>query len=584
MSQTPAPDYDHSAYLLKRLIQTYIRPYLEKLSFSVVCMVIVAGMSGAQAYLMQPILDEIFIDKDRQKLLWIPLVVLATFVVKGLANYGQDIGMRYLGQRIVTDMQLQLYRHLMFTDLKILNQQASGKLISRFTNDINIMRRSVSNVLTSTARESLTFVVMIGLMLYQSLALSFIAFVVLPIAVYPILRLGKRMRKISHASQEEMGQFTERLDETFGGIRVIRAYGQEEKEITRASGVMERIFNLYIKASVTESLASPIMETLTGIAIAAVVWYGGMQVIEEETTTGAFFSFMTALMMAYKPMKSLTSLNTALQEGLAAAKRLFLMLDVKPTIIDKEHAKHLPREGGEIILKDAVFHYDITKPALNGVDMVVEKGKVTALVGPSGGGKSTIFNLILRFYELENGSLTIAGHEIRDVTLQSLRQNIAIVTQDVVLFDDTVAANIAYAKPDATEEEIIRAAKQAAADEFISEMPEGYHTMVGENGMTLSGGQRQRIAIARAILADAPILLLDEATSALDPISEKHIQAALEKLMKGRTTLIIAHRLTTVEHADNIYVLKKGKVVESGTHQTLLKQKGEYAKLYHRGL
>ncbi len=582
--QTPAPHYDQSGYLLKRLVSTYIRPYMGRLSGSVVCMVIVAAMSGTQAYLMQPILDEIFINKDETMLMLVPLAVLATFIVKGFANYGQDVGMRFLGQRIVTDMQIQLYRHLLYTDMKILHQQASGKLISRFTNDINIMRRSVSNVLTSTARESLTFVVMVGMMLYQSLALSFIAFVVLPVAVYPIIRLGKRMRKISHASQEEMGQFTERLDETFSGIRVIRSYGQEAKEITRASNVMERIFKLYIKASVTESLASPIMETLTGIAIAAVVWYGGMQVIEEQTTAGAFFSFMTALLMAYKPMKSLTSLNTALQEGLAAAKRLFLMLDVEPTITDAANAKALPRKGGSIVLKDVEFHYDVTKPALNGVSFIAEAGKVTALVGPSGGGKSTVFNLILRFYEAEGGSLTIGGHEIKEISLASLRNNIAIVTQDVVLFDDTVAANIAYARPDASQKEIKEAAIQAAADEFIRDLPQGYDTMVGQNGMTLSGGQRQRIAIARAILADAPILLLDEATSALDPISEKKIQAALETLMKGRTTLIIAHRLSTVEHADQIHVLKKGKVVESGSHSALLKKEGEYAKLYHRGL
>jgi subfamily B ATP-binding cassette protein MsbA len=539
-------------------------------------------MSGVQAYLMQPILDDIFISRDETMLYFVPLVILVTFIIKGFANYGQDMGMRFLGQRIVTDMQVQLYRHLLYTDMDILTRQASGKLISRFTNDINIMRRSVSNVLTSTARESLTFVVMLGLMLYQSLALSFIAFVVLPVAVYPILRLGKRMRKISHASQEEMGQFTERLDETFKGIRVIRAYRQEESEIIRAGNVMERIFQLYIKASRTESLASPIMETLTGVAIAGVVMYGGLQVISEETTPGAFFSFMTALMMAYKPMKSLTSLNTALQEGLASAKRFFVILDVKPAIVDKPHADVLSHELGDIELSQIDFSYDGQKTALDKLCLTAKAGSVTALVGPSGGGKSTIFNLILRFYDAQSGTIRTGGKSIADVTLASLRDRIAIVTQDVMLFDDTVAANIAYARPDASKEEIQAASIKAAADEFIRDLPLGYETVVGQNGITLSGGQRQRIAIARAILADSPILLLDEATSALDPISEQKIQKALEELMKSRTTLIIAHRLSTVEHADIIHVLKKGKVVESGNHNELVKQDGEYAKLYYR--
>lgn len=585
MTQTNQPHYDQTSYLLLRLVKTYIRPYFGGLGLTVICMIIVAAMSGAQAYLMKPALDDVFIKQDENMLFWIPMIIMATFVIKGIANYGQNVGMRYLGQRIVTDMQIELYGHLLNTDMGVVGKEASGKLISRFTNDINIMRRSVSTVLTSLARESLTFVVMIGLMLWHSPALSFIAFVVIPIAVYPILRLGKRMRKISHSSQEELGVFTERLDETFKGIRVIRAYRQEARELGRAREVMERVFGLYIKAARTEALSSPIMETLTGVAIAAVVWYGGTQVIAKETTTGTFFLFMTALMMAYKPMKSLTNLNTALQEGLAAAKRLFVMLDVKPTIVDVPDAKTMPHKGGDVEFDNVQFHYEVGKTALNGISFKANAGKVTALVGPSGGGKSTIFNLILRFYDPESGTIKINDHIIHDVTLESLRRNIAIVTQDVMLFDDSVAANIAYSRPEATRSEIEQAAKMAAADEFIRDLPKGYDTAVGQNGMTLSGGQRQRIAIARAILADAPILLLDEATSALDPVSEEKIQQAMGELVKGRTTIIIAHRLTTVQNADTIHVLKKGQIVESGTHEALLKKKsGEYSKLYRRGL
>jgi subfamily B ATP-binding cassette protein MsbA len=546
-------------------------------------MVVVASATAANAWMMEPVLDDIFLNKDKTMLLIVPIAVFTITVIKGFAAYGQAVIMRFVGQRIVTDMQYQLYNHLLHADIGSLQEESSGKIISRFTNDINILRRSVSNVVTGFAKEIFTLVFLIGVMFYQSFTLSVIAFGAFPLAIYPIIRLGKRMRKVSHKTQEELGEFTNQLDETFQGIDVIKAYQRENFEAKRSKKILERLFDLYIKAARTEAATSPIMESLGGVAIAAVIWYGGLQVVEGNTSPGSFFSFITALIMAYKPMKSLSGLNTALQEGLASAKRLFILLDVQPTIVNKPKAVSLDKIDGNIELAKVHFSYNEEGKALDGVSLKVPKGKTVALVGPSGSGKSTIMNLILRFYDVADGQLLIDNHDIRDITLHSLRQHIAIVNQHVTLFDDTIAANIAYGKPGASQKEIEAAAKAAAADEFIKDLPQQYKTVIGQNGFALSGGQRQRLAIARAMLKNAPILLLDEATSALDSISEKKVQKALEKLMKGRTTIVIAHRLSTVENADKIFVLKKGKVIESGKHKTLLKKGGEYSNL-HLGL
>lgn len=581
MSSSSAPD--SSLGLIKRLFKEYISPYVHKLILASLCMMLAAAATAGNAWMMQPALDKIFLQKDASLLLIIPLAVVAIALIKGAAAYFQSVLMKYVGQRVVTDMQLKLYSHLLYSDLSLLNSHSSGRLISRFTNDITVMRRAVSNVLTGIARELLTVVFLVGLMIYQSGVLSVIAFTLFPIAVYPIMRLGKRMRKIANKTQEELGNYTAQLDETFQGIRVVKAYRREPFEINRARTIIEGIFNLYIKAARTESVTSPIMETLSGIAVAMVIWYGGMQVIEGTTTPGSFFSFIAALIMAYKPIKSLADLNTSLQEGLAAAKRLFAILDVAAIIKDKSDAKPLLLQGGGISFDRVDFHYVAGKSALNGLSFSVPAGKTGALVGASGSGKSTIMNLMLRFYDPVGGTITIDGANISDVTISSLREAISLVSQDIVLFDDTVLANIRYGKLDATYEQVMEAAKKAAAHDFIMQLPEGYDTSIGQRGFSLSGGQRQRLSIARAILKDSPILLLDEATSALDPLSEQLIQAALDKLKEGRTTLVIAHRLSTVQNADIIYVMNEGKVVESGSHSLLLQQKGEYARLYAGG-
>jgi subfamily B ATP-binding cassette protein MsbA len=422
---------------------------------------------------------------------------------------------------------------------------------------------------------------LIGVMFYQSWVLAAFAFTVFPISVWPVIRLGKRMRKLSSEAQANLSQLAGQLDESFAGVRLVKSYAQEEHEIARASGQIEALYKIFRKAAKVGNISSPMMELLTGIAIAGIVFYGGAQVVEGSTSPGAFFSFIAAMIMAYKPAKTIASLSSNVQEGMAAAARLFSVLDTVPVIADAPDAKNLELKDAAIAIENLTFHYT-GGAGINGLNLHIQPGQTVALVGPSGGGKSTLMNLMLRFYDPQAGSISIDGQDIRSVTLKSLRESIALVSQETVLFDETIAANIAYGKPDATQEEIEDAARAAAAHEFISAMPHGYQTMVGARGVKLSGGQRQRLAIARALLKDAPILLLDEATSALDTQSETQVQQALELLMKGRTTLIIAHRLSTIRHADVIYVMDKGQIAESGTHETLLGQGGLYAQLYRK--
>lgn len=581
MTTSEPTDVDSSLYLIKRLIREYMRPYLGKLGWAMFFMIVVAATTGLLAWIVKPTMDEIFVKANPSALIIITSAVIIVTIIKSLAMYAQDVMMGYIGQRIVTNMQLALYSHLLHADLSLINQHSSGKLISRFNNDITNMRLSVSTLMTGLAKDFLSVVFLVGVMFYQSLALALIAFLVFPLAIYPIIRLGKRMRKVSHKTQHELGNFTTQLDETFNGIRVIKSYGQEAFETQRAHSIVDRLFGFYMKATSTGAAVSPIMETLTGITIAGVIWYGGSQVISHNMTQGEFFSFTAAMIMAYRPLKSLSVLNTKLQEGLASARRLFSLMDTQPQITEKPDAKPLLLTNGSIRFDSVSFHYDEGKTALSDLSFTVPGGRTVALVGPSGGGKSTIMNLILRFYDPDKGMISIDGMNIRNITLSSLREAMAIVSQEVVLFEDTIRANIAYGKPDATDEEIMAAAYNAAAHDFITAFPEGYDTIVGQHGMKLSGGQRQRISIARAMLRNPPILLLDEATSALDPISEQQVQQALQRLMQGRTTLVIAHRLSTIMNADMIYVVHNGSVAESGTHEQLLGKGGIYRTLYN---
>ena len=573
--------HENTTYaLVKRLLKESVRPYLKWIGFALVGMVFVAGATAASAWLMKPVINDVFVAKNKEFLLPISIAVLVTFAIKGFANYAQSVIMHYVGQRIITDTQHRLYGHLTRMDLGFFHQTPTGSLISRFTVDINMMRAAVSNALTGIGKDFLTLIFLVGVMFIQDWYLAVIAFVVFPVAILPIVKLGQRIRKVTVSTQEEIGQFTTLLEQTIQGARVVKAYRMEEYEKGRFRKIAERVFQLVFKSARIRSMASPIMETLGGVAVALVIFYGGFRVIEESMNPGAFFSFITALLLAYEPMKRLANLNASLQEGLASAQRLFGLLDTKPNIIDKPDATTLKIKGGNIVLNQVNFSYTPEHPVINGVSLSVPAGKLVALVGPSGAGKSTILNLIPRFYEVDSGIIKIDGIDVQDATLDSLRRNIALVSQEIILFDDTVRANIAYGRPDASEKEITQAAKNAAAHDFIEAMSNGYDTYVGERGTKVSGGQRQRLAIARAMLKNAPILLLDEATSSLDAESEREVQAALMELMKGRTTLVIAHRLSTVIEADLIHVIDNGKLVESGNHPELLSKNGTYARLY----
>ena len=565
---------------MARLVRESIRPYAWWIAGAIFFMLIVSVATGISAWLMEPVVDKIFIAKDESALKWISIAVIVVFATKGLANYAQATMISRVGLKIIADSQNRLYAHLARMDLGFFHGNPTGTLISRFTVDIAMMRNVVSNALTSLGKDLMSLIALVTVMFYQNWELAIISLFVFPLAIYPISRLGKRMRKVTANTQAETGLFMTLLEQTFQGIRVVKSYGMEDYEKGRIGGLIDKIYNLTFKSARIRALSSPIMETLGGVAVAVVIAYGGMQVIGESIKPGAFFSFITALLMAYEPMKRLANLNANIQEGLAGAARMFDLLDIEPHILDHANARVLENAKGDIELQNVNFSYNTDAPALSAINLTVPAGKRIALVGPSGAGKSTILNLIPRFYDITGGTITVDGIDVRQITMASLHANIALVSQEITLFDDTILANIAYGRTGATEEEIFEAARNAAAHDFILALPHGYDTMVGEQGVRLSGGQRQRLAIARAMLKNAPILLLDEATSALDTESERQVQTALDGLMRGRTTLVIAHRLSTVVDADLIYVIDKGSVIESGSHGELLDRGGAYAHLY----
>jgi ATP-binding cassette, subfamily B, bacterial MsbA len=566
--------------LVRRLAKDFIRPQAGMIVVAFACMGVGAGSTALRAWLMQPMLDRIFVGHQSDLLLVIAGAAFVLAIVKGFADYGETVLMSRVGQRVITEVQRALYGRVIRADLAYFNANASGKLISRFTNDATLLRGAAASVLAAIGKDAVTVVFLIALMFYQDWGLALASCFAFPLAIHPIVGIGRRMRRVSANTQVEIAQLTTLLSETFQGARHVKAYGMEAYEEGRAADVFDRLFRLFDRANRTRSRVSPLMEALGGAAVAVVVAYGGYQVIHDARTPGAFFSFITALLLAYAPLKNLANLNASLQEGLAAAQRVLEVLDIEPEIRDAPDAVPLRVSGGEIRFDDVRFGYQPSAVALDGVSLRVPAGSTVALVGPSGAGKSTVLNLIPRFYEVSAGSIAIDGQDVRSVTMASLRGVLALVAQEASLFDDTVRANIAYGRLSADQAEIEAAAAAAGAAGFIAELPQGYDTIVGEHGARLSGGQRQRLAIARAMLKDAPILLLDEATSALDNESERQVQAALRRLMQGRTTLVIAHRLSTIIDADLICVMDRGRIVESGKHAQLLARGGLYARLY----
>lgn len=538
-----------------------------------------AAATAGLAKQMEPIIDDVFKSENINALRYVSFIVFGLFIVKGVSSYGESIFMNFIGQRIIANLQQDLFRCLLRSDLAFFHHTSTGTLISRCTNDVNLMRNVVSNTITSFGKDLFTVICLMIVMFYQDWFLSSITFFVFPIAILPIVKIGKRMRKVSTSTQKETGSFMTLLNEIFQGARLVKAYGMEKYENNRAKKVIEEIFRLNIKSNRIKSMSSPIMETLGGMAIVVVISYGGLQVIKGNNTAGAFFSFISALLLAYEPMKNLAKLNANLQEGLASTIRVFSVIDAKPSIIDGPKAKDIQIKKGAIEFKELNFSYTPEKKILKNINLKISAGKTVALVGPSGSGKSTLLNLIPRFYESQEGDILLDNAPIKSIKISSLRSHIALVSQEIMLFDDTIMGNILYGNPSASKQDIYNAAKAAAAHDFIEMLPEGYNTRIGESGIRLSGGQRQRISIARAMLKNAPILLLDEATSSLDTESERQVQKALEKLMVGRTCVVIAHRLSTVKDADKIYVLDQGEIAEQGTHTDLLKTKGIYSQL-----
>lgn len=566
----------------KRLSRQYLLPHIKTFILSIVLMLVIAGTTTLHAWLVKPALDSVFVKKDASMLVIIPVVILLVTAIKGFATYFQLVTMNNLSMLVAADMRKDLYAHFINSDIAFLHNSSSGNMVATVINEINSIVGAMSTVINSSIKQFFTLIFLVALMFKQSIELSLIAFVGFPLAAYPIYKIGKKLRHLSFANQSTSQQFTSLMSDTLQYAKLVKAYNCEDFEVKRMGKVIDEMFKLGKKINQMSMISSPFVEVLGGIGVALVIWYGGHQVLVGKTTPGSFFSFFAAMMMAYRPLKSVSGMNSGIQMGLASAERFYAALDKKPTIADKPGAIEIKNVKGNIKFDNVLFRYIPDKIALDAINLEIPSGKTIALVGHSGGGKSTIMNMILRFYDPESGSISLDGHNIKDLTIKSLRSSMSVVNQEVMLFDDTVIENIRYGKENASKEEIINAAKLAEADEFINQLPQGYDTMIGQNGIRLSGGQRQRIAIARAILYNAPILLLDEATSALDPISEHAIKKALNTLMKNRTTVVIAHRLSTIMHADRIYVISEGKVIESGKHQELIDQNGHYANLYSK--
>jgi subfamily B ATP-binding cassette protein MsbA len=565
-----------------RTFSVYIKPFLGLILLGILANLIIAGAAGALPWFIQQAVDSVFVNGDRSMLVIIPLGVVIMSVVRGGATYLSNVILNYVGQKITARLQLKIYENIIKADLETLGDSHTGNYIAIFLNDAKLMANTLNQTLINLFRHFFTLIVLTGMMFSLNWKLASIyVIIVMPAGILSMRRLGKVTRKASHQGLTETGLLSRLISETIIGIRVVKAYAGEKLEAKNADRVINRVLEFTMRSVRAKSASSPIVESLAGIAVAGIIFWGGSQSFEGNLTAGEFMGFISALLLAYQPLRSVANLPVVLQEGVAAGLRVFDIIDKPIEIKNKPEATELKISRGGIGFKNVSFAYGNRDfAALDGISIDINPGETVALVGPSGAGKSTLLNLVLRFYDPVSGSIEIDGQDIQNVTIESLRASTALVTQEPFLFDDTIAANIAYGQNNASQKDIEKAAKSAAAHDFISVLPEGYNTRCGEGGMQLSGGQRQRIAIARAMVKDTPILLLDEATSALDNKAEKEVQKALTYLMQDRTSLVVAHRLSTIINADRIYVINQGKVVQSGSHEELSKAKGLYAELY----
>ena len=570
--------------IVKRIWREHLRPRFGLLVIASIAMLLTAATTGAIPFLIQRTADDVFTAKNADAIYWITAAILAVTIIKAVSEYIADVTVAYLGHRFIADLRMQMFSKLARADLSFIQTVHSGRLLSSFLNDATLIRTAASRSLVTLGENYLKVIILVGTMFYMGPRLTLLILLFMPFAWYMLSRQGRRMRRSTGKSLQETGDLSALITQTLRGMRVVRAYGQEEREETRAASAIQRALEFTMRGMRARALSSPSMELLTGLGFAAAVYYAGTRGVRGDYTLGYFMGFMTAALLIYAPLKSAATLQTQLQEGMAAASRVFGIVDLAIQLKEAPDAKPLKIEKGEIAFKNVSFSYEAENRVLKGVSLTVPPGKTVALVGPSGSGKSTLVNLTLRFFDPERGKVEIDGQDIAHVTIESLRDAIALVTQDPVLFDDTIRANIAYGSKPVVEEQVVAAAKAAAAHDFIVGLPRGYDTRVGEAGGLLSGGERQRIAIARAIYKDAPILLLDEPTSSLDSEAEAKVQTALEELMRGRTVLMIAHRLSTVKKADLICVLDQGRIVESGRHDELVAKGGLYTRLHRTQL
>ena len=559
----------------------YLFPQKWKIVCAVILMIIASSLEAMSVKILEPIFNEVFIDKNRQILTIIGLEVIAIFGFKGIANYLSQVVMAKIGLDFVKNLQLDLFKHLITLDISFFQHRNSGELLGFFIGDVNMAKNAILNGITALVKNLFTVIFLVILMFYKSFEMALVTFIIFPLAFWPLIHFGKQVRKTTTKQQTSNGGLYASLNQTFHSIKIIKSYCIEDNEVKKTDRNITSMNEIAFKIVKISAMLSPLMEFFGGIAIAATLSYGGWRIINGKLTTGDFMVFLMAIVAAYKPLKSLSTLNVTLQMGISSLTRIFNLFNTRPIIKDVKNATDLIIKNGGIDVENIKFCYDGDKEVLHGISMKIEPNKTTAIVGFSGSGKSTLINLLLRFYDVNSGSIKIDGQDIRNLKLKSLRENIALVSQDVVLFDDTIKNNIIFGKENVTDEQVIEAAKLAAADGFIRNQPQGYNTQVGEMGANLSGGQKQMISIARAMLKNAPILLLDEATSSLDSKSENQVQKSLEKLMEGRTTVVIAHRLSTIINADKIYVFSEGKIVEEGNHEELLKLNGFYAMLYN---